>query len=173
MTRQKDGVGAFEATFLNNILFRTYQRADGKSIMLAVSYGADQKQSFSIHVPEGCYRASGFDVTSFGVFNTDLQGLKIKKVLVRRDNRTEPLQYWIVMDGKVVTNHFERKLRQVYYSVFGVRAEGVLVRVSSLSGDRDFDKEYEIQKSFITDLYRSLSPALRKLLFGDDTRDAV
>lgn len=167
MLNERASMGTFESEFLNDVLFRTYKRGDGKTIMLAIAYGADQKQHFSIHVPEGCYRASGFDVTSIGVVNEmDIPGLELKKLLVKDKARTEPVQYWIVLNGKVVTNHFERKIKQVYYSLFGVQAGGVLVRVSSLSAEKDFQNDYEIQRSFIIALYKTLNPELRTLLFG-------
>jgi EpsI family protein len=155
--------------FLNDVLFRTYQRGDGKAIILAIAYGADQKQNFSIHVPEGCYRAAGSDVTSIGVVNdADVPGLELKRLLVKDKEKTEPMQYWIVLNGRVITSHFERKIKQVYYSLFNVQAGGVLVRVSSLSNDKDFQKDYEIQRSFINDLYKTVDPELRRLLFGNN-----
>jgi EpsI family protein len=88
-------------------------------------------------------------------------------LLIKDKEKTEPMQYWIILNGRVITSHFERKLKQVYYSLFNVHAGGVLVRVSSLSSDKDFQKDYEIQRSFINDLYKSLNPELRDLLFGN------
>jgi EpsI family protein len=168
MLEQQTSMKKSASEFLNDVLFRTYQRGDGKIIMLAIAYGADQKQNFSIHVPEGCYRAAGSDVTSMGVVNdADIQGLELKKLLIKDKEKTEPMQYWIVLNGRVITSHFERKIKQVYYSLFNVHAGGVLVRVSSLSSDKDFQKDYEIQRSFINDLYKSLNPELRDLLFGN------
>ncbi|MBI5027179.1 MAG: EpsI family protein [Nitrospirae bacterium] len=167
MLDQHTDARASESEFLNDVLFRTYKRHDGKTISLAIAYGADQRQHFSIHVPEGCYRAAGFDVTSFGIANMDTPGLELKKLLVKGQGRTEPMLYWIVLNGKVVTNHFERKIKQVYYSIFGAQSDGVLVRVSSLSTDKDFQQDYEIQKAFIAVLYKTLNPELRRLLFGD------
>jgi EpsI family protein len=168
MLEQQTSMKKSASEFLNDVLFRTYQRRDGKIIMLAIAYGADQKQNFSIHVPEGCYRAAGSDVTSIGVVNdADIPGLELKRLLIKDKEKTEPMQYWIVLNGRVITSHFERKIKQVYYSLFNVHAGGVLVRVSSLSSDKDFQKDYEIQRSFINDLYKSLNPELRDLLFGN------
>lgn len=173
MLNQKTNPSTFESGFLNDVLFRTYQRADGKTIMLAIAYGADQRQHFSIHVPEGCYRAAGFDVTSMGFAKVDVPGLELKKLLIKGEGRTEPMQYWIVLNEKVVTSHFERKIKQIYYSFFGAKAGGVLVRVSSLSTDKDFQQDYEIQKAFIAALYKSLNSELRRMLFGNKTHESV
>ena len=170
MIDEQTSMGTSASEFLNDVLFRTYKREDGKTIILAIAYGADQKQNFSIHVPEGCYRAAGSDVTSIGVVNdADIPGLELKRLLIRDKEKTEPMQYWIVLNGRVITSHFERKIKQVYYSLFNVQAGGVLVRVSSLSNDKEFQKDYEIQRSFITDLYKTLDPELRRLLFGESS----
>jgi EpsI family protein len=169
MVEQQTSMGTSASEFLNDVLFRSYKRGDGKTIILAIAYGADQKQNFSIHVPEGCYRAAGSDVTSIGVVNdADIQGLELKRLLIKDKEKTEPMQYWIVLNGRVITSHFERKIKQVYYSLFNVQAGGVLVRVSSLSNDKDFQNDYEIQRSFINDLYKTVDPELRSLLFGNN-----
>jgi len=167
MIDEQTSMGTSASEFLNDVLFRTYKREDGKTIILAIAYGADQKQNFSIHVPEGCYRAAGSDVTSIGVVNdADIPGLELKRLLIRDKEKTEPMQYWIVLNGRVITSHFERKIKQVYYSLFNVQAGGVLVRVSSLSNDKEFQKDYEIQRSFINELYKTVDPELKNLLFG-------
>src|SRR4030043_639094 len=169
MIDEQTSMGTSASEFLNDVLFRTYKREDGKTIILAIAYGADQKQNFSIHVPEGCYRAAGSDVTSIGVVNDgEMPGLELKRLLIRDKEKTEPMQYWIVLNGRVITSHFERKIKQVYYSLFNVQAGGVLVRGSSLSNDKDFQKDYEIQRSFINELYKTVDPELKNLLFGNN-----
>lgn len=169
MVSEKTEMNPSASEFLNDVLFRTYKRGDGKTIMLAIAYGADQKQNFSIHVPEGCYRVAGYDVASMGVVNHPLiTGLELKRLIILDKERAEPMLYWIVLNGKVLTNHFERKIKQVYYSLFNVQAGGVLVRVSSLCNDKDFQNDYEIQKAFIIDLYKSLNHELRRILFGNN-----
>jgi EpsI family protein len=167
MAGEETNIGKRESEFLNDVLLRSYQRSDGKQITLAIAYGADQRQNFSIHVPEGCFRAAGFDVTSLGTARLEPLGLPLKQLLVKGKIESEPMQYWIVLDGKIVTNHFERKIKQVYYSLLGARAGGILIRVSTLSNDRDFRNDYDVQQAFIRELYRSLNPELRRLLFGD------
>jgi EpsI family protein len=169
MLAEKAQPSDFESRFLNNVLYRSYQRPDGGSITLAVAYGADQRQNFSIHVPEGCYRAAGFDVTTLGLSSLVDPALPMKQLHVRKDNDAEALQYWIVLNGAVVTGHFERKLKQFYYSLLGARAGGTLVRVTSPTNGRDITRDYELQKDFIGNLYKSVTPEQRRLLFGNET----
>jgi EpsI family protein len=167
MSVQDTSLGSKEARFLNETLFRTYTRKDGKTIILVVAYGADQRKKFNIHMPETCYRASGYEVESLGRFSMDSPYLKLRRLLVKDGPTTEPVQYWIVLNGRPVTSEFEKRVKHFYYSLLGAEADGVLVRVSSMSTSRDPDREYEVQKEFITSLYQSVKPELRRVLFGN------
>lgn len=168
MKSEQTQMSSFEQGFLNNSLFRVYERPDGRAIVLAVAYGADQRQNFSIHVPEGCYRAAGFDVATIGLAHLSIPEIPIKQLVVQKEQDTESIQYWIILNGEVVTNHFERKIKQIYYSLLGARAGGVLVRISSACIEKDFARNYEIQTEFIADLYKSLNSEQKRLLFGDE-----
>jgi len=168
MVGQTTSVGAKEEKFLDDELVRTYQRPDGKTVMLAVAYGADQRKKFTVHLPEVCFKASGCNVTSVGQSAMDSPRLSLKQMLAKNsDGTVEAVQYWIVLGGKVVTSEFERKMNQAYYGTFGADAGGVLVRVSSLVADGDYKKDYEVQKEFVLVLFGSLGNEQRKLLFGN------
>lgn len=166
MTTEKMEPSSFEKNFLNDVLFRSYERPDGKIVALAIAYGADQRQNFSIHVPEGCYRASGYDVTSLGVTTLSAPNIPLKQLVAHKDKAAESIQYWIVLNGNVVTNHFERKLKQLYYSLLGARAGGTLVRVSSATTTESGSSGFDVQKDFIVELYRALNQNDQSLLFG-------
>lgn len=167
MIYQQTDASTQEKRFLNDVLFRCYERTDGKVIALAIAYGADQRQNFSIHVPEGCYRATGYDVTSLGFTRLVVPDLPLKQLFAQKDKTVESIQYWIVLNGKVVTNHFERKLKQLYYSLLGAKAGGVLVRVTSNNTSQSASNEFDTQKDFIKSLYNVLNDQQRKLLFGN------
>jgi EpsI family protein len=167
MIYQQTDASTQEKRFLNDVLFRCYERTDGKVVALAIAYGADQRQNFSIHVPEGCYRATGYDVTSLGFTRLVVPDLPLKQLFAQKDKTVESIQYWIVLNGKVVTNHFERKLKQLYYSLLGAKAGGVLVRVTSNNTSQSASNEFDTQKDFIKSLYNVLNDQQRKLLFGN------
>ncbi|MBI5788566.1 MAG: EpsI family protein [Candidatus Schekmanbacteria bacterium] len=153
--------------FLNEVLMRTYVRSDGAVVWLAITYGSDQRQSFTIHLPEGCYRASGFDVETVGkraVFNNNVQ---LKRLIARGQGVTEPISYWVILDGLVVTNHMERKFKQLYYTIFEKPAYGALMRVSSLAHEGNTERAYEVQEDFIKKLAAGLPEDMRDTLFGN------
>jgi EpsI family protein len=164
-----DGAAASkESTFLNDVLYRTYRRDDGKTLVLAVAYGADQRKKFNLHLPERCYAASGYQVLSLAERAMHSPELKLKEMMVQDQASTQQVQYWIVLGGKQITSELEKRARHLYYSVMGVSAEGVLVRVSSFSSDREAAGERQVQQDFIAALYKTASQGQRKLLFGSN-----
>ncbi|TAN41250.1 MAG: EpsI family protein [Nitrospirae bacterium] len=166
MTAQNDTIKAAEAKFLDDVLFRTYQRKDGKIIMLAVAYGADQRRKFSIHLPEVCYEAADFEITPLGYATMNSPALTLKQFAAKNPAvGIELVQYWIVLNGKVVTGEFDRKIKQAYYNFFGADSGGVMVRVSSFATNADFKSEYEMQRGFVASLYDEASPEFRDVLF--------
>jgi EpsI family protein len=153
--------------FLNEVITRTYSRTDGKVVWLAVTYGSDQRQVFAIHLPEGCYRAAGFDVESVGKVSIWRNGVKLKRLVGRGEGRTEAISYWVVLDGEVITNHLRRKYKQLYNTILKKPAYGALIRVSSFASEGDIEKEYGVQADFIKQLAQSLPERLRVILFGN------
>ena len=164
-----DGAAAGEeSAFLNDVLYRTYRKDDGSTVALAVAYGADQRKKFNLHLPERCYQASGYQLLSQDESAMQLPKLKLKELMVQDPSSTQQVQYWIILGGKQVTSELEKRVRHLYYSVFGVAAEGVLVRVSSFSTPADAASQRKLQQEFIADLYRTVNQGQRKLLFGSN-----
>lgn len=167
MISQDSAADAKEASFLNDVLFRTYRRPDGQTVVLVVAYGADQRKKFNLHMPEVCYKASGYQVLSQSESTMHAPELKLKQLVVASGPAdTEPVQYWIMLDGKQVTGELEKRAKHLYYSAVGAQADGVLVRISSFSSGGDPGQDYQVQREFISSLYQSVDPQLRTLLFG-------
>jgi EpsI family protein len=168
MTGTDGAAGSKESAFLNDVLFRTYRRADGRTLALAVAYGADQRKRFNLHLPETCYKASGYQVLSLTAQQMRLPELKLKEMLVQDLSSTQQIEYWMVLGGRQVTGELEKRAKHLYYSVFGIAAEGVLVRVSSFATPADAANERRVQQEFISALYQSLNREQKKLLFGSN-----
>jgi EpsI family protein len=167
MVSQDTTLGSKEEMFLDDVLVRAYQRLDGKTVILAIAYGADQRKNFSIHLPEVCYKAAGYDVTTMGQSTISSLDLKLRQMLAKKpDGSLESIQYWIVLNGHKVTSEFEKRLRHFYYSFFGAKDGGVLVRVSSLTAENELQNDFGVQDEFISTFHRTLNSELRIQLFG-------
>lgn len=150
----------------NQVLSRTYVRADGVAVMLSVAYGGDQSDGSSAHRPEVCYPAQGFAITHNEKSST-LAGdrrLNVRKLMSKRIGREEPITYWVVVGSEVATTGIEQKLAQMRHGLRGVIADGMLVRVSSI--DADMAQAHAVQARFIADLAAAMPVAQRARVFG-------
>ena len=67
----------------NQTLSRTYINGKGERVMLSVAYGGDQSDATRAHLPEVCYPAQGFQITSSGTGQLDLAGRSVSTPLYR------------------------------------------------------------------------------------------
>lgn len=146
---------------------RTYRNAAGQRVMLSIAYGADQASEVtSVHRPEFCYRAQGFEVSGAGRHQLALDGraLTVQRLVARQGERLEPISYWITLGDRVMLPGWSRRLEQMRYGLHGDIPDGMLVRVSTIGLPPD--ESFAVQDRFIAQLRDGLSPDLRPRLFG-------
>lgn len=145
---------------------RSYVNDHGDRIMVTVAYGRDQSDGFKVHRPEVCYAAQGFEVKEPQQAELDLGGRQIDVMHVdtHKDARFEPVTYWMVIGDKAVATATRHKLYQIRYAFDGLIADGMLVRVSSIS--RDSPKAYAEQAAFVRQWLAVVPPQQRSRLFG-------
>lgn len=151
----------------NQVLARTYVNAQGQRIMLSVAYGGDQSDGTSAHRPEVCYPAQGFAISSnrAGTLQVGDREVQVRRLMSHLGPRHEPITYWVVVGGEVVTTGIGQKLAQMRYGLRGVIADGMLVRVSNI--DSDMARGFGIHERFVTDLGRNLDGAAALRVFGE------
>lgn len=149
----------------SQILERTYMDSSGNMVMLSIAYGENQKDSMSIHLPEGCYYGQGFSVTNpvKSILVTSFGRLPIKTLVAVKYMRNEPITYWVKIGNKVVGSSFEQKIEQLSYGLKGEIPDGLVFRVSSISED---GKGYKLQRDFINSLLNSLDSEGLKFFIG-------
>jgi EpsI family protein len=150
----------------NRMLTRNYVNAAGHSIMLSVAYGGDQSEATRAHRPEICYPTQGFDISWDKPAQLSIPGgtLPVRTLMAHFGSRQEPITYWIVVGEEVAISGMQQKLAQMRYGLRGLIPDGMLVRVSSIDGDRDH--AYGVHAHFIADLAASMPPTLRARAFG-------
>ena len=136
---------------------RIYVNARGERIMLAIAYGADQSGSeLQVHRPEYCYKAQGFSIAdpADGRISTATGELPVRRLVARLGSRIEPITYWMTVGNETALPGFARKLAQLRYGLGGQIADGMLIRISSLSGDTR--KAFRLHEAFVADLEKAL-----------------
>jgi EpsI family protein len=151
----------------NDILSRTYVNSSGVRIMLAVTYGRDQRADGATHYPEVCYPAQGFrllkshlDTLTFGGQRQPVKRLETSL----NDQRKEPVTYWTTIGDYHTLDGLEKRLIELRYGVKGMVPDGVLFRVSSIGSDSV--REFDLHTQFIDALLESLPPSGRLFLTG-------
>ena len=150
----------------NQVLTRTYINSKGYRIMLSVAYGGDQSDATRAHLPEVCYPAQGFQITSNRSDQLLLGNRPVSSRLLmsRMGNRNEPITYWLVVGDKVSNTRTEQKLTQFKLGLKGLIPDGMLVRVSSI--DENMLHGHQMQADFLAQMAQAFPEASRDRVFG-------
>ena len=150
----------------NQILSRTYVNDAGESMMLTVAYGGDQSDALKAHRQENCYAAQGFTIEGLrhGALSIGGRTIPVTRMQAVRGARSEPVTYWLTMGDRVVLGRLERLRVQLAAGLHGRMPDGMLVRVSSLSGDPD--AAFRAQQAFMASAVAAMKPADAARLVG-------
>jgi EpsI family protein len=150
----------------NQVLTRTYINDRGERVMLSVAYGGDQSDGTRAHRPEVCYPAQGFQIVYNAADQIDIGGrpMPVRRLMSRLATRHEPITYWMVVGGKVITSSTQQKLVELRYGLRGVIPDGMLIRVSSI--DTDMKRGHALQTAFVRSMAGAMSGEDRARVFG-------
>jgi EpsI family protein len=151
----------------NQTLSRTYVNPAGQRIMLSIAYSADQSdRSIDIHRPEVCYAAHGFAIRDEtpGTLKTETGTLPVTRLLATRNDRIEPITYWLIVGNQATRFGLKQKLTKIRDGLAGKVPDGLLFRISSIGGD--LESAYRGQEEFATALREAISKSDRARIFG-------
>jgi EpsI family protein len=147
---------------------RGYTDGRGHIVMLMVAYGPVQNFRLKAHRPEMCYTAAGYRVSSKTGAEVPYQDgvppLKVAHIVAERENRYEPISYWMRVGNDITTGVIDRQLIRLKYGLQGLIPDGALMRVSTV--DLPKEASYKLQDQFIRDLLAAISPENRKFFVG-------
>jgi EpsI family protein len=154
----------------DQLVNRTYVNSSGKKIMISIAYGSRQDQKLKAHRQEGCYASQGFQISNLEYKTARIAGVDIPvtTMLAVLKDRREPVTYWFTVGSQVVQSRFQRLLVQIQYGMTGTIPDGVLVRVSNISGDEA--SAYQEHLTFINALLEALPPASRRRFVGNPVK---
>jgi EpsI family protein len=134
-----DDRGAAVAATYDESLMRTYVDGQGHQIMVALAYGANQRQEGKIHRPELCYAAQGFKVRHAGEALVPIsrpsrpaRQAKVNRLVTQSGDRLELVSYWIRIGHEFPQNAVESRLYLIAQGLANVIPDGILFRVSQL-----------------------------------------
>lgn len=153
--------------YYNETLSRTYINSKGERVMLSLAYGGDQGRSLQVHKPEVCYEAQGFKIVfdGKGTLPALNSSIPVRRLVATHGLRTEPITYWIRSGDAIVTGWYEQNKARIKAGLFdGQVADGLLVRVSNLTTDRE--AAFKLHDQFMTDLIAHTKTTDHDMLLG-------
>lgn len=154
--------------FYSELLSRSYvNETSRRTVMLSIAYGREQSDALSVHLPDVCYPAQGFEVREVRHVPLDVgEGhlVPARRLVTQAPQRPEPVTYWTTVGERVADGGLQRKLAQMHYGLQGLVPDGLVFRVSTI-GDR-FDEEFRVQHEFVRALAAAVPTALRSRLMG-------
>ena len=161
---------AAQSASYDDVLMRTYRRADGARVMVALAYGRRQTQELKIHRPELCYYAQGFAVSGLGGRRVQLDAARTvesRALLTENRARTEIVTYWIRVGERVANDAWDIRWTIFRDGLDGRVPDGLLVRASSLTEtSAGAERELVLQHEFLADLYGALPAVTQRFLAG-------
>ena len=118
---------------------RTYVDSRGRLVMLSIAYGDNQRDSMSMHYPEVCYPAQGFQTRSIRkeLLGTSFGPIEVKRLEMVLGQRNEPVTYWTMIGEHATLGGTGKKLNEMRYSLKGIIPDGLLFRVSSVGRETE------------------------------------
>ncbi len=160
---------SLEATIYNQEASRGFVDPDGNVVMLLVAYGESQSDRLQLHHPEVCYTAQGFRVSRTSSvklnYSPSAPPLKLTRLVAQREDRIEPISYWMRVGYDNANGNFARQALKLQYGLRGWVPDGALFRVSTIGIPAE--QSFKIQDKFIHDLLNSVDPETREFMVGD------
>jgi exosortase D (VPLPA-CTERM-specific) len=127
-----------EQQFLDVLKFSDYIMADytdrtGKTVNFYVAYYQDQRKGESIHSPETCLPAGGWEFREAGTAMVPLaagtSSMPVNRAFIEKSGERQLAYYWFPMRGRILTNLYQLKIYTFWDSLTKQRTDGALVRV--------------------------------------------
>lgn len=150
----------------DQVLERIYREPGGAQMMLCVAYGGRQIDGLNVHLPEGCYRSAGFEVSGLTRLTLALadRQVAVSRLHAQTMARSEPITYWTVYGDTVESDPLRVRWLKLRAGLAGRVLDGMLVRVSSL--DRNIERAYALQTRFADALASAIDPVYRSRVIG-------
>jgi EpsI family protein len=94
--------------------------------------------------------------------------LATRRLMTRREDRVEPITYWMRIGYDVSEGVLQRQRLKLEYGLRGLIPDGALFRVSTVGVPPE--ESFGIEDQFIRDLIGAVDPTMRTFLVGEPNR---
>lgn len=147
--------------FVSEALAYQYVNSEGKSLLFIIL------DAGNFHHPKVCFTGAGFKIKELSDTEFRLQNNTIKThtLFTERGKDTFLTFYWIVIDKNVAHEWVEQKIKQLWFSLFGKKRVGLMVRVDIPTKEDNIGDARILAKEFLNEINKSLDSA--DYIFGE------
>jgi EpsI family protein len=123
----------------------------------------------NFHHPKNCFISSGYEIKELpdSEFQLRDQKLRTHTLFIKKGNKSFLSFYWIVINKKLTHKWIDQKLNQLYFSLFGKKRVGLMVRIDIPVQESDIKKAEVLARQFVYDLKLSMDTGESDFLFGE------
>lgn len=152
----------------DQLVTRVYAANGLPTVMLLLAYGGAQGGGLQLHRPETCYPGQGFKLSKHEDLDLNFGRreplVHARRFTATRDERIERLIYWTRIASQFPRNTAEEYTAILRSALTGSVADGLLVRMSTISDDiAGSDRALD---QFAHELLAAAPQAARKMLIG-------
>lgn len=147
--------------FISEALAYQYVNSEGKSLLFIIL------DAGNFHHPKVCFTSAGFKIKELSDTEFRLQNhtLKTHTLFTERGKDNFLSFYWIVIDKNIAHEWVEQKIKQLFFSLFGKKRVGLMVRVDIPTKEDDIEAAHVLANEFLNEINQALHPA--NYIFGE------
>lgn len=153
----------------DEVMTRVYIADNLLPLMLLIAYGRAQNADLALHRPEACYPSAGYRLGRTNLLPlVGVLGETASALTATRSGHDEQLYYWSRIGRSFPASRFQEKWAVLRANLMNERPDGVLVRLSIRSPDRDTAMKQMM--AFNDMLLSAMPPTGLRLLLGEIRR---
>lgn len=156
-----------EGGVYDQVLTRYYTSPTALPIMLLIAFSGSQSVDASIHRPEVCYPAAGFELGESTLVTVPAPpgpAISARAISAYAPGRTEQILYWSRIGDEFPTSSFEQRMALFREGLGRHSFDGALVRISTI--EPDLKLAVVALNGFAQALLEVADPRVRALLTG-------
>lgn len=142
-------------------LSRRYEREDGATVDMYLSFFNGSPEAGRIHSPKNCLPGGGWTELSSQrkVLELGKEKVNLVQAVYAQGENREVIYYWYVMRGQTMSDEFSLKLAEIKGSMLHGRRDQSFMRISTYSKD-----DLELVAKRIEDFLRDFYPVIKEYL---------
>ncbi len=148
--------------FISGIFSRVFTNKYNEGLLFIVL------DANNFHNPKVCFRGAGYEVKEVpdvALTLPDKRVIKATSLYAKKADDALLVSYWICINGKVVDWN-RQKLYQLWFSLFGKKKTGYMIRFEIATPFERLDNARKIADDFARNLFSKLSAEQAAYIFG-------